>query len=245
MKKILTLTLFLVITGASISPAYSLDISLGLTGWYSIWNMEEQDSNDGGMDLKPAFLYGPLASFRFNNTWSLSTLFLYGKFTPENSSDTSNLIRYDSDTALNYNIFKFLKIFGGLKIIGFRWDSDSGDGKHQSIGPGLGIGVTLHAIGNLYFLGNFSGLYAWGSHEDGQDSIDMVEYGFNSNLSLAYYITPASTTITAGFRYQRFWTDYANNDSGYTSDIKHDFYGFTLAVIYSFSTSGDQEKKDQ
>jgi hypothetical protein len=247
MKKILIVALFLIITGASISPAYSLDISLGLSGWYSTWTMEETGDGDGGLDLKPAILYGPVAAFRFHKELSLSTFFLYGKFTPENSDDTGDLTRYDSDTALNYDLFKYLKIFGGFKFIGFRWKGSSGDGKHQSLGPALGLGITLHTIGNLYLLGNLSGFYGWGSHEDHREedgsiyknSADMDEYGFNSNISLAYYIAPASTTLTAGFRFQRFWTKYTSSEEQ-NRDMRHDFYGVTLTAIYSFSIKCDE-----
>jgi len=70
---------------------------------------------------------------------------------------TQAIKRYDSDTALNYSINRYIKLFGGAKAMGYSWK----DGSHYGVGPALGIGLTLPLSASLFLLGNLSGLYGF------------------------------------------------------------------------------------
>jgi len=107
------------------------------------------------------------------------------------------------------------------------------DFSHESTGPGAGISFVIPAGGNFFILGNFSGLYLWGTEENNNVEYKYNEYGANSSISLAYYIVPASTTISLGGRYQIFQTVYG--DDSEDDDITHRFYGVTLSATYSFN----------
>ncbi|MCU0844330.1 MAG: hypothetical protein MUC76_05320, partial [Spirochaetes bacterium] len=160
--------------------------------------------------------------------------FLYGVYDMEMSpGETQSIKRYDSDTALNYSINRYVKLFGGVKAMGYNWP----EGSHYGVGPALGVGLTLPLVDSLFLLGNFSGLYGFGREERdegmGGGSSAAREAGFNTTLSLAYYIESASTTITLGGRYQWFTIDYAD-DSGAFPETTLMFYGVTLSAVYSF-----------
>ncbi len=80
-------------------------------------------------------------------------------------------------------------------------------------------------------------MYNYGEHidednESGNERRSIIrEYGFNSTVSLAYYIENASTTISFGGRYQYFRDDY-ESENNEDADLR--FYGITLSVVYSF-----------
>jgi hypothetical protein len=213
------------------STAYTLDISIGATGWYAWWKMEDDSGNSDTTDPEP--LYGPALAINFSPTWSLTSVFLYGKYDMGDSGDgPSDIDRYDSDTAINYSFNRYIKAFGGLKFMGYDW----GEGDHMSYGPALGVAFTLPLIDNFYLLLNVSGMSLIGKENTQNDTgenveIDYYEIGVNSNISIAYYIAPASTSIILGFRYQYFEIHYDK----YQGDSKLSFYGATLAAVYSFS----------
>jgi hypothetical protein len=213
------------------STAYALEMSIGATGWYAWWKME---SDDGGSDTTdPEPLYGPVLAINFSPNWSLTSVFLYGKYSFGDSGDgPGDIDRYDSDTAINYSFNRYIKAFGGFKFMGYDW----GDGDHMSYGPALGLAFTLPLIDNFYLLLNVSGMSLIGKENTQTDTgekveIDYYEIGVNSNISLAYYIAPASTSIILGFRYQYFEINYDK----YQGDSQLSFYGATLAAVYSFS----------
>jgi hypothetical protein len=235
-KKIIFFTLSFLICTLMIfsSTTYALDISIGASTWYAWWDFEDvgRPSSDEP-DMDPTLLYGPVLAINFSQNWSLTTVFLYGEYEMKQGDGTSQDIkRYDSDTALNYSFNRYIKAFGGFKYMGYDWD----EGDHISYGPALGLAFTLPLIENFYLLLNVSGVYLWGTHSEDQDGTkideDYVETGVNSNISVAYYIAPASTSINLGFRYQYFKTEY---DKDETNDNKHTFYGVTLTAVYSFS----------
>jgi len=181
-------------------------------------------------------MYGPVLSLRLSDQWSLSGVFLYGKFKNTDDGDrgfdTCN--RYDSDISLNYNLNRYLKIFAGGKFLGFSWEDSHTNGFHWSAGPGLGLGATLPVTSNMFLLANVSGIYARGKDTaDNRDTINVTEKGLNSNISFAYYITSASTSINLGFRHQYLRSDYDTDDD---IDEKHHFYGVTLSAVYSFGS---------
>ena len=65
-----------------------------------------------------------------------------------------------------------------------------------------------------------------------EQETDYVEYGMNSSISMAYYIAPASVTLSLGGRYQYFKTNFEPDPNN--SDMDHHFYGITAAATYSF-----------
>ncbi len=214
------------------AAAQAADLSVGASTWYSWWRFEERDRT---RSIDPSFLYGPVLALGFGRGWSLSTVFLYGRFTMEEDDGASSKInRYDSDTALNYSINRYIKLFAGPKFMGYTMSRQSFS--HIAVGPALGIGITLPLSDSLFLLWNVSGVYLFGEHEQEnlgvKSSSDYTEPGVNTNLSLAWYIESASTTLTMGFRYQRFNTYYA--EDGW-SDMTHQFYGITLSAVYAFA----------
>lgn len=242
MKKLILLTAISFIWLTALLPlnVSAADITVGATTWYSWWDF---DSKTSGKDteIDPAFLYGPVLSVKFNEEFNLSFVYLYGKFdmteTDSGSSDeyTSEVKRNDSDLAINYRLNNYFKAFVGAKYMGYT--ISDGDFGHIGYGPGAGISFVFPLGSDFYILGNMSGLYLWGTEDDeSRAATDYNEYGMNSSLSLAYYIAPASTTISLGGRYQYFQTDYDyENGEGTSENPEHQFYGVTLAATYSFT----------
>ncbi len=226
------LVLFLVLSLVLPVAANAVDLSVGGSVWYAWWNETLEDRDDPTID--PSFLYGPVFAIGFTSKWSLTAVFLYGAYDMEMSpGNTQSFKRYDSDTALNYSINRYVKLFGGVKAMGYDWPQ----GSHYGVGPALGVGLTLPLADSLFLLGNFSGMYGFGreEHDEGMGggSSAARETGFNATLSLAYYVESASTTITMGGRYQWFTINYDDN-SGEFSRATITFYGVTLSAVYSF-----------
>ncbi|HQP50237.1 MAG TPA: Lpg1974 family pore-forming outer membrane protein [Spirochaetota bacterium] len=257
MKKIiLSLTaIIILLTGIHSSKASALTMSAGVYTWYAWWDFPEDTYED--IDADPSLMYGPALSVKLNETFSLSFLFLYGNFNAEGTDNSDAVLfggdvisnkydidRYDIDTALNVKMNRYIKFYLGIKYSAFKYDlsgsiptgdSYSAEFDHNAFGPGAGLSVVLPLYQNLYIMGNFGGLYLWGkedySNSNGEtDSSDIKDYGYNTSVSLVYYIAPASTTISLGGRYQYIKTEY---EDGFKCDSK--FYGITLSAIYTFS----------
>ena len=213
-------------------PSFAVDISAGATTWYSWWDFDS-DNSENNNDIDPTLLYGPALSVKFTDSYNLTFVFLYGNFDMEEEMGTVEITRMDSDLALNYRLNSYIKLFAGGKYMGYTQKNGF---SHLSAGPGAGISAVIPLGGDLYLLGNASGLYLWGEEDSGDDSSDpnekYTEFGINSSLSIAYYIVPASTTLSIGGRYQYFKTNY---DDSAVSDATHQFYGITAAATYSFS----------
>jgi hypothetical protein len=102
----------------------------------------------------------------------------------------------------------------------------------------LGLSAAIPIAGDLFLLGNISAMYLWGKFKyynpvtpTSSGTEDIKEYGINSSLSLAYYIAPASTTISLGGRYQY----YKGSTSENNWEFKNKLYGITLTATYTFS----------
>jgi len=169
----------------------------------------------------------------------------------------SKIKRSDSDLALNYRLNNYLKLFMGAKYLAYDiklsyidYDDDywSSHSKHTSIGPGLGLNATFPITNNIFLLGTLSGFYLFSTGEKFEDkrmyddivipvnmTIGYNEYGFNSNISIAYYIAPASTVISLGARLQYFITDYYDYEPFLINKIENIFYGITLTATYTFN----------
>ena len=211
----------------------SAEVSLGLSAWYAEWKFLNDDSS---MDMKPGLLIGPSLSTRLDDSWSIAGVFLYGRFNNEGGQDSGPdyIDRFDSDLSLNYNINRYFKIFAGGKFMGYLWDEGGGQGKHWSAGPGIGIGTTIPLINDFYLLFNVSGTYSWGQNNNVSSSdTGLTETGVNASMSIAYYISSASTSISLGFRDQFFKCDY-KEESEQAQDESFNFYGITLSAVFTF-----------
>jgi hypothetical protein len=228
MKKtiIITTIVCLILAGVP-AVSHALNIGIGATGWYADWVFQSKN-DDPGFPAAP--LYGPVLTVGFAKNWSLAEVFLYGKFDPEGDKMGSGKItRFDSDTTINYSITRFMNLFVGFKYMGYTAEGVS----HKGYGSGVGLSFTFPMTDNLFFLGNASGLYIRGRHDDPGSEYDYSEPGVNAGASLAYNFTGASTVVSLGARCQRFITK--PKDSPGNSEITHTFYGVTLTAVYSFS----------
>lgn len=230
--------------------ASAIDMSAGVYTWYSWWDFPEDEYDNTKTD--PGLIYGPTLSVNINEFCSLTFVFLYGEFDAKGESTyylvnavgpvnyyTYDIKRYDSDTALNFKLNSYFKLYAGVKYLAFSYKLNGSfadaDFDHKSFGPAAGLSVTIPVVQNLFIIGNAGGLYLRG-HESYSDSIGysnkfkIKDYGYNTGLSLAYYIEPASTSVSLGGRYQYVKTEY---DDGFSNKSK--FYGITLSAAYMFS----------
>ena len=261
MKKFLFITLITISTTFIIPhKTFGADITVGATTWFAASEQYYTQSAWFGNALvksDSAFLYGPTLAVRLSSDFNLTFVYLFGTFDTAkddgNVKSKSKYKRSDSDLALNYRLSNYFRVFAGLKYLSYDItprESDTVNFKiqnidtHTSIGSGLGVSATYPLIGNLFVLGTVSGLYLWGKDKvvitdtignNPQNlSIGYNEYGFNSTLSLAYYIAPASTVISLGGRFQYLVANYKKNDI-YLDSIKFTIYGATLTATYTFS----------
>ena len=234
LKKVFVMVIsILILTAAFSTPSYSLGVSAGVSTWYTWWEIEE---GEGTIDIGDTLMYGPMVAFRFSPQWSLSSVFLYGKFEQESNGDgeQETIKRYDSDTALNYAINRYFRIFAGFKFMGYKF----GGGKNYGYGPGIGIGIVLPVTEQFMIMGSISGLYQWGTEEDDENGVnyenDVTSKGFNTSITLAYYIPAASVTLAAGYRYQYLEMEIDDTYNNITKNSELTFYGYTFTATYSF-----------
>ncbi len=202
-------------------------VSLGLSSWYAWWDT----SPDYGFETDPELLLGPVLGVDFAERWSLTSVLLVGTYHARSDINPEYTYRrYDSDSALNYSLNRYFKVFAGFKYMRYDTTCDQldFDEKQISYGPGIGMGFTLPLSDSLFAIANVSAMYLFGLQRG--EYTDYTEAGFNTALGLAYYITPIATTITAGVRYQVFETRSVDEDQ------THHFYGVTLAAVWHFST---------
>ena len=230
--------------------AYAVDITAGATTWYA---RGEQYSASGTFDdhvgSDPAFLFGPTLSVKLNENFNLTFVYLYGKFDYKaehgTTTDDFKSVRSDTDLALNYRLNDYFKVFAGIKYLAFDmmqveyFDGTSSfmnDGNHTCFCGGLGISAVFPIMENLFLLGTISGLYGHGKdkiYASGSSfKTGFDDYGLNANLSIAYYIAPASTTISLGARTQYFKTKYSDK---FPVTVENQIYGITLTAAYSFN----------
>ena len=105
MKKVIIAVLlsFSFVIFPFVNNASAAELSVGASTWYAWW---EQYNAEHDMNLEPALLYGPVLSMRFNESWSLAGVFLYGRFKSKDDGNDNpgTFQRFDSDLSLNYNI---------------------------------------------------------------------------------------------------------------------------------------------
>jgi len=255
-KLLLTLTAICCIFIIMPSKTYAFDITVGATTWYAWWDI---DQGKDAADIAPAFLFGPALAMKFTDEFNLTFVYLYGKYDYKGNEYHSGIYkeniktkRSDSDLALNYRLHDYIKVFAGLKYMAYTKDKKTGAepttaqpypeqysirSEHFGLGPGIGVSSTipLSIVDNMFLLATLSSFYTWGNEEvspsyEQSHKIDLNEYGFNTNLSVAYYISSISTVVSLGGRFQYFITAY--DEYIY---VKHMFYGITLTATYTFS----------
>jgi hypothetical protein len=210
-------------------------LSIGGSAWYAWWDPHPSVRE---ADADPGIMYGPQVVLSFTPTISLSSSFLYGIFQYNGRSDggtcSMDIRRYDSDTTMVYALNSFVRFFGGVKYMGYKYEM----GEHWSVGPGAGFGFVIPMAENIFWTINISGIYLWGKQNDesseGDRSVSIIEYGANASASLVYRIPSVPLSLSVGGRY--FFFKFEATDDAY-SDVKeyHHFYGITASAMYSFS----------
>jgi len=249
MKKLIIFSAVLTLLTSAL-PSVASDITVGVNTWYSWWDMEPGDSPDK-FEYDPAFLYGPAVSVKINDDFGLNTVFLYGVYDGDYSvyfdslgewrALPSETTRYDSDTSLSYRLNSNLKVFCGLKVTGYTFKTEAVPSlsmpdievKNTAYGPALGLSGVFPLPENFYIITNGSLLYLFGESDNSfKGKSDIRCPGYNLSASLAYYISPASVTLSIGGRYQYLKWDAVDNNG---TDATHKFYGITAAATYSFT----------
>jgi hypothetical protein len=229
MKRLISMMVIGIVMLAAVGKASALGVSVGAAAWYADWQIREEGGSWETMDR--TVLYGPVLALRFSQNLSLSSAFLYGRFSHTDGGGNPEVIaRMDSDTTLIYGLGQYFKLFAGVKYMGYKVSVN--DSSHASLGPGAGFGIVLPLAGNFYFTGNFSGMYLWGEDKnDNPGNNDFIEYGFNANAALTYVFTSAPVGISLGGRYQYIESEYEE-----TSDrnMNQRIFGVTVSAIYSF-----------
>lgn len=230
-------------------PAVSMAamVSVGASTWYTWW-----DPSDDMLEYDTFLLYGPVLAVKLSQDFSLSTVLLVGNTGGEVSADSVpddydwnlKVRRVDNDTALNYSLGSVFKLFAGCKVMWYRVTYNLPDTSayptftqgeevvttELCIGPAAGVSATVNPFGNVFLMGNVSGMYLRSKYKDDQEGTStFMLYGYNAALSVAYYIPAASTVIALGGRYQ------AAKSSDETHENWERFYGVTLSATYSFS----------
>lgn len=241
-----------------------------------------QKANMPDAPVISAFTYGPALSLRagrvsistvfmyarYNIEYSgLMTVSNYFINIPVTATDSPYLItkreitRMDTDTTVSYSINRALSFVMGLKIQNYSvdsstWDTTSGLTKLSTsfltIGPGLGLSVTLPLVADVYIIWNGTGFFLWsrqGARKAGLtngtvsyfDDGRYLSLGGTTSLSLAYVFSSINTTLSWGLRYQVLWYKKLDTRSGILNvDRKMDhYYGISMAAIYAFNFSGD------
>jgi hypothetical protein len=277
-----TSMIMLLAVAISTTPARALDLSIGPAVWYSwwtpaFWEQWNGDADDTVLkkDINSTFLFGPALALSFSPKWSLTGVFMWtGWYKAENAKidvgdnerneEHLDISKYDLDTALNYTVNRYCKLFGGVKYQGYTYRSReeeydlttgvllelySNRFYWRSIGPGAGIGITVPLSQSFFLLGNVSGIFLYstfrGMEDDSGNGIEFVysSYGVNGSLSVAWYIDSMSTTISLGARYQYLYNNrnsrradaFTDPDDSDPFDGSADrFYGFTFSAVYSF-----------
>jgi len=270
MKRLLFFILIAACIGIILpSKAQAFDLTVGATTWYAVWDLKaDGESVNGSQDVKKgkaSFLYGPVLSSKINDDFSISFVYLYGKFDMKLDNTAIGVnnekVKYkrnDGDLAFNYRLNNYFEIFAGMKYVELEVPfialstGSSHPIKHYGYGPGLGISFTCPISYNLFLLANISGLYLWGKEKLELEAPEigynekLNEYGVNSSLSIAYYIAPASIVISLGGRYQYVKTVYEGTEfvdftygvlstNKKLSNVKNHMYGITLTATYTFS----------
>ncbi len=235
MKKFVLLVVAMVTL--SNSSSYAADLTVGATGWYSLWEIKDSDAT-----IDPGILYGPALAITFNQDFNLNFVFLYGTYDAQQDDGFGGKMsyqykRYDSDSSIGYKINSYLKFFAGLKYNAYTTEisimGNDVDLKVQMYGPAAGLSAVMPLGNDFFILANGSGIYLFNKQTStGTPVIKTKGYGYNTSAAIAYYIAPASVTLSIGGRYQYIQME---SDDSSSEDSKMNFYGVTASATYSFS----------
>ena len=254
---IITALILIIFSAYTLKPteAQAGDISVGAMTWFSWWNpvwsktsVLHSDTNLN-FELPPGFITGPVVTYKFDDQWSMSAVFLYWKYNTEDTAFVGNSFfrterdvhKIEADIIVNYRVSNLVKWFFGIKYQGYFYDEAESyiappveliferTVSFHNLGPGMGIGLTIPLFGGLYFLPNISAIILTGYNRIDRDTQFAFSLGGNMSASLAYYIQSLGTTIVAGFRYQQLFYLY-HGYQGYQDDDDQ-IYGVTFSVI--------------
>jgi hypothetical protein len=250
------IVLFCVLSLCARDKVYAVDLTAGISTWYA-WGKLYADNITKEMHTDGAsWLFGPTLSLKLNHYFNITFVYLYGKLDYE--EDKTNLYpdfkskRKDADLALNLRLSNYFKLFFGLKSLSFdilrvRHEPAGAvypyknDGKHSGFGPGIGLSATFPLAENLFLLATLSGCYLSGNENIKEETYPAPDSfksschdtGFNATASLAYYIAPAATVISLGYRHQEFNTKY-NHDS-FSVKMHNSMDGIMFSATYTFA----------
>ncbi len=215
MRRFSVQTTIIIFAILSCTPLFSFSVSAGGNLWYNWWQPAWRDANYRfystyymspnpwsqyewdmpDVNRDSGFLYGPALSIRFLDSFSISTVFMYGKFNYSSAGNTNITIteigngtvhnttdecemdisikRWDSDTVLSYNLKDNYFLLVGFKAQGYTYEetlkemgfSFSTKTRIANYGPGLGLGVSLPLIDHFSLFGSVTTLVMKGSEK--------------------------------------------------------------------------------
>ncbi len=208
MKKAINIFIIIIILLVfSSGSSFAMEIIAGAKVWYANWVPWLRDAGQTAEDRYFGFqnvetgggwMYGVSASMRFTDNISLSVSYLYGVLDSSYEhadqgiiggediefyqTGTAEITRQDLDTALNYSVMSWLKVFIGYKYQPIDIDTDQVGAEHvyspvvnnyfkkmtQKVEvvnhcPALGFGVSYPLTDMFVLNASFSLLYLTGS----------------------------------------------------------------------------------
>ncbi|MBN1534521.1 MAG: hypothetical protein JXA20_17745 [Spirochaetes bacterium] len=170
--------------------------------------------------------------------------------------------RWDSDTTLSYSLTPVMSLLLGLKVQSYSLKSRTADlvsgivkasDDFITVGPGLGLGLTIPLVSDLFLICNTTVFLLWSRQEASKNIMvpsgvviyfdDGSYFGLGTTVMVAgaYVLSSVNTTLALGLRYQLLWYRSLDDRSGTVNvDRKMDHNcGITLSAIYTFDFSND------
>lgn len=207
MKRGITiLIIILMLLVFSEGASFAMEVIAGAKVWYANWipwlrdagqTAEDRYFGFQNVEMGGGWMYGVSASIRFTDTISLSVSYLYGMLDSSYEHEdrgiirgddiefyqtgTAEITRQDLDTALNYSVTSWLKVFIGYKYQPIKIDTEQVGAEHNYTAgenyfmemtqevevvnhcPALGFGVSYPLTDMFVLNASFSLLYLTGS----------------------------------------------------------------------------------
>ena len=250
---------------------------VGVKGWFASWDSAvldwfEKDIAAGFMDNGivlmtekdpgTGYLSGPLLSYQSGDgKWSFSLALMVissfsqdwkGSATGMDIDSSLGVDRMDFDFAVNYSLYKYMKVFVGYKHqivdMDFKLSYDTLMGRREfdyTLGsdvkiPAAGVGFVYPAYDKLVLGLQLGVLYAIPelSITDDEDKTYDIwprpNLGFNGEISLNYQ--PYSDWIVQlGYRYQIFQLEARSPERWEIKTVSNDItHGITISAVYVF-----------
>ena len=217
---LIALSLFIILLFPVLSR--SAEINIGGTVWYAWWDAPWARKDD--FSLEPAYLHGPVVSIKFTDYLGISSFFVFGNF-DESSSESwgtyymdettgypiykignAKVQRYDSETALDFYLYKYIRLFLNCKYMAYKlkadftgtinvnhptlgsiyggtWSSNTEE-ESQVLGYGFGFGFKTPVLKGFQLMFNASGLYSpLGNYERTVMDSDGSRLTYNVGIS--------------------------------------------------------------